>query len=191
MAEVSPEVKKAVDTPLQEKIAPEYSKSEISQPVRKESARPKTTLNLGHILKPASKQEETKPEEKNGSAGSTRDQPVSEKQVKEAWIEYAEERKNQVAEYHLLNREFEFSNNRITIPLTNPIEEPLLLSIKGNLIDFLRGKLNNNSIQVSGRLQEFQQKKVAYTNKDKFEHLVEKNPILNELRDRFGLDPDF
>ena len=96
-----------------------------------------------------------------------------------------------MAEYHLLNREFEFSNNQITIHLNNPIEEPLLSSIKGSLVDFLRQQLNNTSINVTGVLREFQAKKVAYTNKDKFEHLAEKNPILNELKNRFGLDADF
>ena len=147
-------------------------------------------MNLGNILKPTQKPVEIKSEEKNGTA-VTYDQSVTEKQVKEVWTEYTEERKSNVAEYHLLNREFEFRNNQITIHLSNPIEEPLLLSIKTNLLEFLRKKLNNSSIQVTSMLQEFQSKKVAYTNKDKFEHLAEKNPLLNDLRDRFGLDPDF
>lgn len=147
-------------------------------------------MNLGNILRPTQKPVEINPEEKNGAV-ATPDQSITEKQVKEIWTEYAEVRKSQVAEYHLLNREFEFRNNQITIHLTNPIEEPLLLSIKTNLVEFLRKKLNNNSIQVVSILQEFQSKKVAYTNKDKFEHLANKNPLVNELRDRFGLDPDF
>lgn len=147
-------------------------------------------MNLGNILRPTQKPVEIKPEEKNGAV-ATPDQSITEKQVKEIWTEYAEVRKSQVAEYHLLNREFEFRNNQITIHLTNPIEEPLLLSIKTNLVEFLRKKLHNNSIQVVSMLQEFQSKKVAYTNKDKFEHLANKNPLVNELRDRFGLDPDF
>lgn len=108
-----------------------------------------------------------------------------------AWTEYAEERKSQVAEYHLLNREITLNKNQITIPLTNPIEEPLLLLIKSNLIDFLRTRLNNNAIQVVSTMAERQTKKVAYTNKDKFEHLAEKNPILMQLKERFGLDADF
>ncbi len=147
-------------------------------------------MNLGNILRPTQKPVEIKPEEKNGAA-ATPDQSITEKQVKEIWTEYAEVRKSQVAEYHLLNREFEFHNNQITIHLTNPIEEPLLLSIKANLVEFLRLKLNNNSIQVTSVLQEFQSKKIAYTNKDKFEHLAEKNPILIQLKERFGLDADF
>jgi DNA polymerase-3 subunit gamma/tau len=140
-------------------------------------------------LKPAQK-EEIKTVEKNGSVVSD-NQPVSAEQVKKAWTEFAEARKSQVAEYHLLNREFQFSNNQITIHLNNPIEEPLLSSIKGSLVDFLRQQLNNTSINLTGVLREFQAKKVAYTNKDKFEHLAEKNPILNELKNRFGLDADF
>ena len=63
--------------------------------------------------------------------------------------------------------------------------------IKSSLVDFLRKKLNNNSIQVVSVMKERQSKKVAYTNKDKFEHLAEKNPILNQLKDKFGLDSDF
>ena len=161
----------------------------ISQPVRAENTRPKTTINLGNILKPSQKQIEIKAEEKNTSISNN--QVVTEKQVKEIWKEYAEERKGQVAEYHLLNRDFEFHNNQITIHLTNPIEEPLLLSIKTGLVEFLRLKLNNNSIQVTSVLQEFQSNKIAYTNKDKFDYLAEKNPILLQLKERFGLDPDF
>ena len=36
-----------------------------------------------------------------------------------------------------------------------------------------------------------QSKKIAYTNKEKFEHLAEKNPLLKELKEKLGLDPDF
>ena len=147
-------------------------------------------MNLGNILKPTQKQEEVKREEKSESPSSA-DQPVSQEILKEAWQEYAEGRKSQVAEYHLLNREFTFQNNHIIIRLTNPIEEPLLLSVKTNLVEFLRKKLNNQTIQVTGVLEERQSKKVAYTNKEKFDHLAEKNPILNQLKDRFGLDADF
>jgi DNA polymerase-3 subunit gamma/tau len=170
----------------------EQSKPETPHPTptRTENTRPKTTLNLGNILKPTQKQVEIKSEEKNGSL-ITHDQSVTEKQVKEAWTQYAEERKSNVAEYHLLNRGFEFHNNQITIHLTNPIEEPLLLSIKTGLVEFLRAKLNNNSIQVTSVLQEFQSNRIAYTNKDKFDYLAEKNPILLQLKERFGLDPDF
>ena len=40
-------------------------------------------------------------------------------------------------------------------------------------------------------MEERQSKKVAYTNKEKFDHLAEKNPVLNQLKEKFGLDADF
>ncbi len=30
-----------------------------------------------------------------------------------------------------------------------------------------------------------------FTTKEKFDHLAEKNPVLKEMKDRLGLDPDF
>ena len=83
------------------------------------------------------------------------------------------------------------SGAKITIPLTNPVEEPLLQNIRTQLTAYLRDKLNNNRISVIGLMQEFETKKVAYTNKEKFDHLAEKNPSLRELKERLGLDTDF
>ncbi len=96
-----------------------------------------------------------------------------------------------MAEYHLLKQTFSFSNNTVTLALTNPIEEPVLLSIKTELLTYLREKLANNAIQVDATMQEHQVKKFAYTNKEKFEVLVEKNPLLKKLQEKMGLDPDF
>jgi len=111
--------------------------------------------------------------------------------LRKVWTDYTELRKNQMAEYHLLKQPFTFRNNTITLALTNPIEEPVLLSIKTELLTFLRENLNNSSIQVDATMQEHQIKKFAYTNKEKFERLAEKNPLLNELKEKLGLDPDF
>lgn len=147
-------------------------------------------MNLGSILKGQSK-EETKKEEKNGTHPKT-DAPVNENQLRQIWSAYAELKKDQMAEYHLLNQPFVFKENIITLTLTNPIEEPILNSVKQDLLSYLRDKLGNNSLQVEGHMQEQQQgKRIAYTNKEKFEHLAEKNPLLIELKERLGLDPDF
>jgi hypothetical protein len=152
--------------------------------------RPKTTINLGSILKSQPK-EEAKKEEKNGTHPKT-EAPVNENQLRQVWSVYAETKKNQMAEYHLLNQPFTFRNNIITLSLTNPIEEPILTSIKQELLTYLREKLGNSSLQVEGQMQEQQQgKKIAYTNKEKFDHLAEKNPLLRELKEKLGLDPDF
>lgn len=64
-------------------------------------------------------------------------------------------------------------------------------SIRTPLTEFLRLRLGNDSINVISQVKEVQSKKIAYTNKEKFDHLAEKNPILLELKERLGLDPDY
>jgi len=91
----------------------------------------------------------------------------------------------------LLKREFHYHHPTITITLTNPVEESLLDNFRNDLVQFLREKLKNNEITVVTRMEENGNKKMIYTSKEKFEHLAEKNPYLNELKDRLGLDWDF
>jgi len=124
-------------------------------------------------------------------ASQKSDEPIVESKVRQAWQEYAELRKDQVAEYHLLTQTYLLNNNIITLQLTNPIEEPLLQGLKSDLVAFLREKTNNSTLQVEGAMQQNNTKRKAYTNKEKFEYLVEKNPLLKELQEKLGLDPDY
>ena len=121
----------------------------------------------------------------------SKDLAVREDDLRAAWLEFAEMRKHQIAEYNLMKKEISFNGVTITIRLSNPIEQPLLQNIRVQLIAHLRGKLNNNSINIEGVLVETEEKRIAYTAKEKFDALAEKNPALKELKERFGLDPDF
>lgn len=112
-------------------------------------------------------------------------------ELQQAWNEFTEQRKSQVGEYHLLKQEFGYQNNVVTIHLSNQVEEPLLQSIRTPLTEFLRLRLGNDNVTVESQVKEVQSKKIAYTNKEKFDHLAEKNPILLELKERLGLDPDY
>jgi hypothetical protein len=157
----------------------------------KESSRPKTTMNLGNILKPTIKSVETKEEVK---VNQTADRPIDRDELKQVWDAYSELRKDQLAEHHMLKRGFELKGNKLNeliISISNPVEEPLLLSMKTNLVTYLREKLGNSTIQVQGVLKIASNTRMAYTNKEKFESLAAKNPLLTTLKERFGLDPDF
>lgn len=107
------------------------------------------------------------------------------------WEVFALQRKDQLAEYHLLKQPFDFDGLQITIHLSNPVEEPLLQNLKPILTDYLRSQLSNRNITITSVLKEWEGDKIAYTNKEKFDHLLNKNPILKELKVRLGLDPEF
>lgn len=91
----------------------------------------------------------------------------------------------------MLTQEFEIHDSTIVLHLMNPVQETLLNEMKSDLMQFIRENLQNYSIQVTGENKNTDSKKVIYTNREKFEHLAEKNPLLLELKEKLGLDPDF
>lgn len=115
----------------------------------------------------------------------------TDKALLETWNAFAEQRKKYLAEYQLLTQPYERRENEIVIHLHNPIQETILNTIKADLIGFLRNTLRNKSITVTGETIEIETGKMLYTNREKFDFLAEKYPVLKELRDRLGLDTDF
>ncbi len=153
------------------------------------SSKPKTTPTLPGIglfsnnSTPAPKKEEP-------AALPKQKEAVTIERLEFVWSEFAETRKNQIAEYQILKREFKFEHPTIMVTLTNPVEEPLLDNFKRDLLQYLRDTLKNSELDIATSLQESTGKKVVYTSKEKFEHLAEKNPKLWELKERLGLDWD-
>lgn len=146
------------------------------------------TLKLNDILKTDNR---TKEEKQIHQAEKAIDHPYSEEQLKSAWSEFAAKRKKLQAEFHMLSQPFQIKENLIVVTLLSPIHDTMLNNMKSELTGFLRETLKNNTIQVTGDLQLGEDKKVMYTNREKFDFLVEKNPVLKELKDRLGLDTDF
>lgn len=150
-------------------------------------SRPKSTLNLHSIFKA---------NEKNPAVITPIDEPqnvepLTEKQLREAWADYAALRKGQVAEFHLLSRQVDVTGSVVTVALANTVEEPLLQSMMADLVTYLRNRLSNPTIKIQSVMQETDAKRIAYTNKEKFDLLAEKNPLLKEMKERLGLDTDF
>lgn len=147
--------------------------------------RAKTTLNLNSIL-------DKKPEPlKQVTETKIKSKEVSPADIQQAWNTFAETRKQESAVYILLQRPLEIVNYNITITLSNPVEEPLLQGIKSDLLAHLRESLENTSIQLESVLTQIEHSTIAYTNREKLEKLAEKFPMVSELKDRLGLDPDF
>jgi DNA polymerase-3 subunit gamma/tau len=96
------------------------------------------------------------------------------------------------AEFQLLNQPFDFHDKKITIHLLNPVQESILSGLRTELGMFLKETLKNSTLQIEGvAREENDTNRVIYTPREKFEYLIEKNPILQEMKDRLGLDTDF
>jgi hypothetical protein len=118
-------------------------------------------------------------------------EPFTGEQLYLVWTDFAEQRKKFQAEYQLLSQPYEIRGSQIIIHLLSPVQETLLSNFRSDLIAYLRTNLKNNTILVVGELKEAEERQMLYTPRDKFEYLVEKNPLLKAMRERLGLDPDF
>jgi len=82
-------------------------------------------------------------------------------------------------------------NYIIELPIENKIQEDLLSTEKVDLLNYLRVELKNFSIDLHTKQMEQTQKKRLYTSSDKYEHMLKKNPILEEFKRKFNLDLDY
>jgi hypothetical protein len=119
------------------------------------------------------------------------DTPYTEASLRSAWMEFAETRKKFQAEYQMLSQPYELRDNLIVVTLLSSVHETMLNGIKSEISTYIREKLKNSLIQITGELKSTDERKVIYTNREKFDYLAEKNPLLKELKDRLGLDTDF
>jgi hypothetical protein len=144
-------------------------------------------VRLTDLLKVEPKKEQTSTVEVQREP----DTEFTPEQLQFAWVEFAEQRKKFQAEYQLLTQPYELDQHKIILHLHNPVQETMLSNLKSDLTAFIRDRLKNQSIQIVGELREAEQRKVIYTNREKFDYLAQKNPMLKELKDRLGLDTDF
>ena len=79
-------------------------------------------------------------------------------------------------------------NFQLEIEIDNSVQEDLINNIKPDLLTYLRIELKNSLIQLNTVYAKNSKGRVIYTDSDKFEELLKKNPNLNLLRQKMGLD---
>ena len=82
-------------------------------------------------------------------------------------------------------------NFEIELPLSNSSQEELIEEEKYIVLDSLRKSLNNDYIKIRTKVMEGEKSNIPYTNKDKFNKMLEGNQHLETLRMKLGLDPDY
>ena len=60
-----------------------------------------------------------------------------------------------------------------------------------SMLEYLKKELNNNQITLKPIIVEKTSKKVAYTDREKYEEMAEKYPSLVDLKERLNLELDF
>ena len=111
------------------------------------------------------------------------------KDITETWEEYAnnQEDKGRYIIASILRISLpEFEDSTIIYSVPNNTTSIEVDQEKQHIIQFFRAKLNSK-IDISLKVDKSIDKKVAYTNKEKYELLKEKNPLIEDLKNQFKL----
>jgi DNA polymerase III subunit gamma/tau len=146
--------------------------------------------NLNDLSASYSKKEEEKIDYVSGESQND----FTEATMLKLWHEYAD-RINKAGKINIFtimtsNAPVLLENYKIEVTLENKIQENQLSHEKVDLLNFLRVELQNFTTDIVTRHLEQTDKKRLYTSSEKYEHMVEKNPKLEELRRRFNLNID-
>jgi len=82
-------------------------------------------------------------------------------------------------------------NNVIELSLSNAAQTEIILEEKYKILEYLRNKLTNDHIEIITKVIEGEKSATPYTNKDKFNKMLENNSSLDSLRVSLGLDSDY
>ena len=111
------------------------------------------------------------------------------KDITETWEEYAknQEDKGRYIIASILRISLpEFEDSTIIYSVPNNTTSIEVDQEKQQIIQFFRAKLNSK-IDISLKVDKSIDKKVVYTNKEKYELLKEKNPLIEDLKNQFKL----
>ncbi|CAL2103392.1 DNA polymerase III subunits gamma and tau [Tenacibaculum sp. 190130A14a] len=185
--EVKPTPSPVQQRPVEKKVIPQ-EEVKIKKPRLEGVRRRSSSLTLKSVHE--------KREEKSSDLEENFDNhpktPFTEEQLKDAWKKYYFKLYNggerSVASV-ITAGEPKLSNNfEILFSLPNSLMSNQLEKAKPKLLKHLRETLNNYGISIKVVVNEKVEKKFAYTPHEKYQKLKEKNPLLETLKNTFGLD---
>ncbi len=115
--------------------------------------------------------------------------PFTADQLQTQWQAFAALR-NSPTELVIMGKGLAVQEDTILVKLDNQMQQSQLSDFKFELLEFLRKNLKNSHIQLQAEVVVQDRKRMVYTNREKFEYLAEKHPVLHELKNELGLDMD-
>lgn len=114
----------------------------------------------------------------------------SQEQLTEVWMEYAYQIKKQDLDFFsTLSSFLPFINSEDNVEVTvhNSTQEADILKMKPELLTYVRKTIQNYDLDFEILVDKAEAKEIAVTPQEKYAKLVEKNPLLDDLRKKLDL----
>lgn len=154
----------------------------------KRPGRPPMGTSLKEIAHPKVQQQNPQGQTVQTSATDLRTN-FSQEQLQKAWDEYANTIEKKVYLKNIMsNSKPQLLNNfYFEVGVHNPGMQEELINNTIDILAVLRQKLQNTHIQMRVRIMESNEKHLAYTSAEKYQHMLEINPLIDKLRKDFDL----
>ena len=176
--------------PSEEKANPATVQPE-KKPVKVDLSQRKKPSGLSLKSIGQKKEHEQKQKEKQALPTEELTEAFTEEQIQEAWAEYVKKlskRGKKILASIVDTDKPTLVGKTIHVELPNDTMKIELKKAQGNLMNFIKKKIQNTTIELEIDVNEKATKKYAFTTRDKFEKLKEKNPLIDKLRTTFDLD---
>lgn len=173
----------------------EYSKTGSTQKLQEPQSKPQKEtskrLSLRDTISKV-KEEEKKLEEKPQNLNSKKSPPLSGESLTNAWIRFADNLKEEVLLKRTMTAHLPQILNQDTFKceVQHPGQLSVLEDASKDIIPFLREELKNDKIKMSIEVKELERSENLYTDKERYQYLASKYPILEDLRKEFNLQLD-
>ena len=144
--------------------------------------------SLKELVQSKTQQTQTAHVVQNGPE-NTMNQPFTEQELQEQWVQYARtiEKNAYLQNIMLNNLPVKQEEAFFEVKVHNPGMQEELFNNTISILTTLRNRLKNSHIQMRVKMMESNEKKLAYTASEKFQHMMEINPLIAKLKDEFHL----
>ena len=166
---------------------PEPSKQQAVTTVKRPS-RPPMGTSLKEMVQPKTRQQNPQGTSAQVPTTDLRTN-FNQEQLQQAWNEYANAIEKKVYLKNIMsNSQPQLQDNfYFEVGVHNPGMQEELINNAIDILAALRKKLQNTHIQMRVRIMESNEKHLAYTSAEKYQHMMEINPLIDKLRKDFDL----
>jgi len=72
--------------------------------------------------------------------------------------------------------------------VSNSIQEMEIRLVKPELVSWLKKELRNSGIEMTTLLEKVESERMIFSDSEKMQMMMQKNPLLYELKQKFNLD---
>lgn len=127
--------------------------------------------------------------DQNYSEYEVYNEPFSAEQLAEKWKEFLNQLVDRPNLRSTLSNVPEISEgNKLVLKVGNSIQEMEIRLVKPELITWLRKELRNSGIEMTTLLEKVESERMIFSDSERMQMMIQKNPLLYELKQKFNLD---